>query len=118
MLSAKNDEFDGEPPVLQRRVGALSWLAPKAKAWFMAASFLFMAASFFTVSGSAGSSNFLALSFAPARHDSVMTHKYRGCIVVLSINKSVESNEEQKVLASSLDQEFTVKTRRQVFSSI
>ena len=29
----------------------------------MAASFLFMAASFFAVSGSAGSSNFLALSF-------------------------------------------------------
>jgi hypothetical protein len=25
----------------------------------------------------------------------VMTHKYRGCIVVLSINKSVEPNEEQ-----------------------
>jgi hypothetical protein len=28
----------------------------------------------------------------------VMTHKYRGCIVVLLINKSVEPNEEQKVL--------------------
>ena len=27
-----------------------------------------------------------------------MTHKYRGCIAVLSINKSVEPNEEQKVL--------------------
>ena len=39
----------------------------------------------------------------------VMTHKYRGCIVVLSINKSVEPNEEQKVLAGDLDQEFTVK---------
>ena len=38
-----------------------------------------------------------------------MTHKYRGCIVVLSINKSVEPNEEQKVLASNLDQKFTVK---------
>jgi hypothetical protein len=25
---------------------------------------------------------------------SLMTHKYRGCIVVLSINKSVEPNEE------------------------
>jgi hypothetical protein len=33
----------------------------------------------------------------------VMTHKYRGCIVVLSINKSVEPNEEQKVLMSSFD---------------
>ena len=41
-----------------------------------------------------------------------MTHKDRGCIVVLSINKSVEPNEEQKVLASNLDQEFTVKTSR------
>jgi hypothetical protein len=33
----------------------------------------------------------------------LMTHKYRGCIVVLSINKSVEPNEEQKVLMSSFD---------------
>ena len=48
----------------------------------------------------------------------LMTHKYRGCILVLSINKSVEPNEEQKVLASNLDQEFTVKTSRQVFTSI
>jgi hypothetical protein len=30
----------------------------------------------------------------------LMTHKYRGCIVVLSINKSVEPNEEQKLLTS------------------
>jgi hypothetical protein len=36
-----------------------------------------------------------------------MTHKYRGCIVVLLINKSVEPNEEQKVLTSSFDQGFT-----------
>ena len=27
-----------------------------------------------------------------------MTHKYRGSIAVLSINKSVETNEEQNVL--------------------
>ena len=39
-----------------------------------------------------------------------MTHKYRGCIAVLSINKSVEPNEEQKVLTSSFDQGFTVNT--------
>jgi hypothetical protein len=38
----------------------------------------------------------------------MMTHKYRGCIVVLSINKSVEPNEEQKVLMSSFDQGITV----------
>jgi hypothetical protein len=48
----------------------------------------------------------------------VMTHKYRGCIVVLSINKSVEPNEEQKVLMSSFDQGFTVNTSKQVFRGI
>ena len=31
----------------------------------------------------------------------VMTHKCRGSIVVLSISKSVETNEEQEVLTSS-----------------
>jgi hypothetical protein len=40
----------------------------------------------------------------------LMTHKYRGCIIVLSINKSVEPNEEQKVLISGFDQGFTVNT--------
>jgi hypothetical protein len=48
----------------------------------------------------------------------VMTHKYRGCIVVLSINKSVEPNEEQKVLMSSFDQGITVNTSKQVFRGI
>jgi hypothetical protein len=48
----------------------------------------------------------------------VMTHKYRGCIVVLSINKSVEPNEEQKVLMSGFDQGFTVNTSKQVFRGI
>jgi hypothetical protein len=38
-----------------------------------------------------------------------MTHKYRGCIIVLSINKSVEPNEEQKVLTSGFDQGLTIK---------
>jgi hypothetical protein len=33
----------------------------------------------------------------------LITHKYRGCIVVLSVNKSVKPNEEQKVLTSSFD---------------
>jgi hypothetical protein len=47
-----------------------------------------------------------------------MTHKYRGCIVVLSINKSVEPNEEQKVLMSSFDQGITVNTSKQVFRGI
>jgi hypothetical protein len=37
-----------------------------------------------------------------------MTHKYRGCIVVLSINKSVEPNEEQKVLTNGFEQGFAV----------
>ena len=31
----------------------------------------------------------------------LMTHKYRGSIVVLSISKSVEPNEEQKEMISS-----------------
>jgi hypothetical protein len=48
----------------------------------------------------------------------VMTHKYRGCIVVLSINKSVEPNEEQKVLTSGFDQGFTVNTSKRVFRGI
>jgi hypothetical protein len=42
------------------------------------------------------------------RLDFLMTHKYRGCIIVLSINKSVKPNEEQKVLTSGFDQGFTV----------
>jgi hypothetical protein len=48
----------------------------------------------------------------------LMTHKYRGCIIVLSINKSAEPNEEQKVLTSSFDQGFTVNTSKQVFRGI
>jgi hypothetical protein len=48
----------------------------------------------------------------------LMTHKYRGCIVVFSINKSVEPNEEQKVLMSGFDQGFTVNTSKQVFRGI
>jgi hypothetical protein len=48
----------------------------------------------------------------------MMTHKYRGCIVVLSINKSVEPNEEQKVLTSGFDQGFTVNTSKRVFRGI
>jgi hypothetical protein len=48
----------------------------------------------------------------------LMTHKYRGCIVVLSINKSVEPNEEQKVLTSGFDQGFTVNTSKRGFKGI
>jgi hypothetical protein len=47
-----------------------------------------------------------------------MTHKYKRCIVVLSINKSDESNEEQMVLISGFDQSFTVNTSKQVFRGI
>jgi hypothetical protein len=46
-----------------------------------------------------------------------MTHKYRGCIVVFSINKSVKPNEEQKVLTSGFDQGFTVNTSKR-FSGV
>jgi hypothetical protein len=49
---------------------------------------------------------------------SVMTHKYRGCIVVLLINKSVKPNEEQKVLTSGFDQGFTINTSKRVFRGI
>jgi hypothetical protein len=54
-------------------------------------------------------------STPPFAYIYVMTHKYRGCIVVLSINKSVEPNEEQKVLISGFNQGFTVNTSKQVF---
>ena len=40
----------------------------------------------------------------------LMTRKYRGCIAVFSVSKSVEPNEEQKVLTSGLEQEFSVNT--------
>jgi hypothetical protein len=45
----------------------------------------------------------------------LMTHKYRGCIIVFSISKNVDPNEEQKVLASSFDEGFPVNAHRQVF---
>jgi hypothetical protein len=45
----------------------------------------------------------------------LITHKYRGCIVVLLINKSVKPNEVQKVLTSSFDQGITVNTSKLVF---
>jgi hypothetical protein len=48
----------------------------------------------------------------------VMTHKYRGSIIVLLINKSVEPNEEQKVLTSGFDQGFTVNTSKWIFRGI
>ena len=46
----------------------------------------------------------------------LMTHKYRGCIVVFSINKSVEPNKEQKVLTSGFNQGFTLNAHRQIFN--
>jgi hypothetical protein len=54
----------------------------------------------------------------PPDHGSMMTHKYRGCIVVLLINKTVEPNEEQKVLTSNFDQGFTINTSKRVFTGI
>ena len=45
----------------------------------------------------------------------MMTHKCRGSIAVLSINKSVEPNEEQKVLAGRFAQGFTANTNRRIF---
>ncbi|KAK1612002.1 hypothetical protein QYE76_035675 [Lolium multiflorum] len=43
--------------------------------------------------------------------EKVMTHKYRGCIVVSSISKNVDPNEEQKVLTGSFDEGFTVNAQ-------
>ena len=39
-----------------------------------------------------------------------MTHKYRGSIIVLSINKSVEPNEEQKEMISGFSKVFSAST--------
>jgi hypothetical protein len=61
------------------------------------------------------------VTFAPAdcaRSYNLMTHKYRRCIVLVSINKSVEPNKEQKVLTSGFDQGFTVNTSKRVFKGI
>jgi hypothetical protein len=52
------------------------------------------------------------------KYKRLMTHKYRGCIAVLLINKSVKPNEEQKVLTSGFDQGFTVNTSKWVFRGI
>jgi hypothetical protein len=42
----------------------------------------------------------------------LMTHKCRGSIVAFSISKSVEPNEEQKVLTSDLEKGITASTER------
>ena len=39
-----------------------------------------------------------------------MTHKYRGSIVVLSVSKSVEPNEEQKEMISGFSKVFSAST--------
>jgi hypothetical protein len=39
-----------------------------------------------------------------------MTHKYRGSIVVLSISKSVDPNEEQKEMTSGFSKLLTART--------
>ena len=44
-----------------------------------------------------------------ARKRVLMTHKYRGSIVVLSISKSVKPNEEQKEMTSSFQQGIVCK---------
>ena len=43
-----------------------------------------------------------------------MTHKCRGSIVAFSISRSVDSNEEQKVLTSEFEQGATANTARQL----
>ena len=44
----------------------------------------------------------------------VMTHKCRGSIIAFLISRSVDPNEEQKVLTSEFEQGFTVNTARQL----
>jgi len=41
--------------------------------------------------------------------DALITHKYRGSIVVLSLSKSVEPNEEQKEMISGFQQGILCK---------
>src|SRR4051812_18582821 len=48
-------------------------------------------------------------------HGWVVTHKYRGCIVVLSINRSVDPNEEQKVFTSGLEHVVSVILHKRIF---
>ena len=48
----------------------------------------------------------------PAGLRQVMTHNRKGSIAAFSISKSVEPNEEQKVLISDSEQEFTTSTER------
>jgi len=47
-----------------------------------------------------------------ARKWYLMTHNRKGSIAAFSISKSVEPNEEQKVLISDSEQEITASTER------
>ena len=46
-----------------------------------------------------------------------MTHKYRGSIVVLSISKSVEPNEEEKALINGFQQGNKLQALKVVVTS-
>jgi hypothetical protein len=48
----------------------------------------------------------------------LIIHQEHNNILVLSINKSVEPNKEQKVLTGGFDQGFTVNTSNRVFRGI
>ena len=52
--------------------------------------------------------HFLAAAVDPAVSP-LMTHKYRGSIIVHSISKSVEPNEEQKEMISGFQQGILCK---------
>ena len=45
----------------------------------------------------------------------MMTHNRKGSIAAFSISKSVEPNEEQKVLTSDSEQGITASTERYLF---
>ena len=48
--------------------------------------------------------------FSDYKYSYLMTHKYRGSIVVLSISKSVEPNEERKEMTAVFSKVFSAST--------
>ena len=56
-----------------------------------------------------GSSSSSRPPLVRAPREALMTHKYRGSIIVLSVSKSVEPNEEQKEMISGFQQGILCK---------
>ena len=68
-----------------------------------------------TIASLSNTTHFLSVSYTDHIPSSkqppylLMTHKYRGSIIVLSISKSVEPNEEQKEMISGFQQGILCK---------